>query len=326
MNSPKSILVTLPLTDAQKQALAAQAPGCAFTYLPVPKLTREQVQAAQIILGNVPPALLKGSPSLEWLQLNSAGAKDFVAPGVLPAGAILTNATGAYGLAISEHLLGMLLTIQKKLYLYRDNQHQGLWHDEGSVTSIAGSTVLIVGLGDIGGQFARKVKALGAYTIGVKRHASAKPDYLDELYTMEQLDDLLPRADIVSLSLPDTPETFHLFDRERLSRLQQSAIVLNIGRGSVFETEALCDCLASGHLAGVGLDVTDPEPLPAGHRLWSIRNAVITPHVSGGYHLPATLLNIVRIATTNLGHFMRGEFAAMESPVDFQTGYRRFVE
>lgn len=323
-DSQPIILVTIPVADCQRQALEAQAPGQPFLYCPAPDVTESLIRKARIIIGNVAPHLLPAATRLEWLHLNSAGAAEFLAPGILPPQARLTNSSGAYGLAISEHLLAMLLMIQKKLYLYRDNQADARWHDEGDVTSIEGSTTLVVGLGDIGGEFARKMKALGSRTIGIKRHPVGKPDYLDELATLSELDQLLPRADIVALCLPGTPETDHLFDRERLGRLKQTAILLNVGRGNVLDTEALCDWLSSGHLSGAGLDVTDPEPLPADHRLWGIRNAVITPHVSGFYHLPATLARIVTIAVRNLGRFMQNE--PLENLVDFQTGYRRFPQ
>jgi phosphoglycerate dehydrogenase-like enzyme len=320
MPASKNILVVIPMSDRQKEVLEAQAPGCRFHYNSRKILNPDLLQRYQIIIGNVPAELLAGASQLEWLQLNSAGANEYVSDGVLPKGTRLTNSSGAYGLAISEHMLGMLLSIQKKLHLYRDNQAKGFWHDEGKVTAIEGSRTLVVGLGDIGGEFARKMKALGSYTIGIRRHLSAKPDYLDELQPLDRLDDLLPDADIIALSLPETPETIRIMNRERLALLKNTAILLNVGRGNAVDTDALYDALESGHLGGAGLDVTDPEPLPPNHRLWWLRNAVITPHISGYYHLQATLDRIIAIATRNLGRFMNGQ--ELENEVDFQTGYR----
>ena len=128
--------------------------------------------------------------NLEWLQLQSAGVGEYVK--ILPQDIVLTNASGAYGLAISEYMVGVLLELFKKLHIYRDNQLEAKWSYEGQVKSIYNSTALILGVGDIGSEFAKRVKALGAYTIGVKRRNSEKPDYLDELYTMEDLNELLP--------------------------------------------------------------------------------------------------------------------------------------
>ncbi|MDO4301078.1 MAG: D-2-hydroxyacid dehydrogenase [Clostridia bacterium] len=294
------ILVTLPLEHKDKIRFENTAKNEVFEYISPGKVTHEQVQKANIILGNVPPEFVINSPNLKWLQLNSAGADEYLKEGIMPEQAILTNSVGAYGLAVSEHLLAMLLEIKKKLYLYRDNQNKHLWKSEGSVTSIYNSTALIVGMGDIGGEFAKRIKALGAYVIGIKRDISNKPDYADELYTMDSIKQLLPRADIISVSLPSTPQTYKFFSEDILSLTKKGSVFLNAGRGNTADTDALCKLLKEGHFEGIGLDVTDPEPLPSGHPLWSIPNAIITPHISGHYHLHATLENIINISYKNL--------------------------
>lgn len=137
--------------------------------LPRRPVTEEELANAQIIIGNVSAEQLAKAPKLEWFQLNSAGSDAFCKPGVLKEGVLLTNATGAYGLAISEHMLGVTLMMQKHLAEYYVNQKNHQWKDEGAVTSIYGSTTLVVGLGDIGGEYAKRMKALGSYTIGLRR-------------------------------------------------------------------------------------------------------------------------------------------------------------
>ena len=321
MSQKKKVLVVLPVQENHKRLLEAQAPKAEFIYKKNAEITKEEAQEANIIIGNVPPELLYQSPNLEWIQLNRAGADEYTAEDVLKKGVQLTNATGAFGLAISEHMLGMLLEIQKKLYLYRGNQQQGLWNDEGKVTALEGAIVLVVGLGDIGSEFARKVKALGSYTIGIRRTDIQRPEFMDEVHLLEQLDELIPRADIIALSLPETKETIHLFNRERLNHMKSGAILLNVGRGSAIDTEALCDVLESGHLRGAGLDVTEPEPLPPDHRLWKIKNAIITPHISGQYHLQETFERIVQISAENLKRYFAGK--ELINVVDFTTGYRK---
>ncbi|MDV3427485.1 MAG: D-2-hydroxyacid dehydrogenase, partial [Bacillota bacterium] len=201
------ILIVIPFNDNQKEKLKSIMPEAEYIFKTHEEITEEIVKSADIIIGNVPPEYIAGSKKLKWLQLNSAGTDGYCKDGVIPEGAYLTNATGAYGLAISEHMLGLLLEIKKKLNLYYINQKQHVWKDEGNVTSIEGSTILVVGLGDIGGEFARKMKALGSYTIGIKRTRGIKPEYIDELYTIEALDTLLPKADVVALSLPGTKDT-----------------------------------------------------------------------------------------------------------------------
>lgn len=330
----KRALVTIPTGERHRNLLQQAAPGWEFRFrgtdtlvcapqeaLPGQPVTQEDVDWAQVILGNVPAAMLHGSPALEWLQTNSAGVEAYIQPGVLAGDTLLTNATGAYGLAIAEHMLGMLLELFKKLELYRDAQKSGAWQSQGAVKAVYGSTVLVLGMGDIGGEFAARCKALGAKVIGVRRSPRPCPEYADEVHLLEDLDSLLPQADVVAVTLPGTDATRGLMSRERLAKMKEGAVLLNVGRGFIVDTEALCDALERGHLSGAGVDVTDPEPLPPIHRLWNIPTAVVTPHISGFYHLRETHERIVGIFLENLRHFQAGE--PLRNLVDFATGYRK---
>lgn len=330
----KRALVTIPTGERHRSLLQQAAPGWEFRFrgtdtlvcapqeaLPGQPVTQEDVDWAQVILGNVPAAMLHGSPALEWLQTNSAGVEPYIQPGVLAGDTLLTNATGAYGLAIAEHMLGMLLELFKKLELYRDAQKSGAWQSQGAVKAVYGSTVLVLGMGDIGGEFAARCKALGAKVIGVRRSPRPCPEYADEVHLLEDLDSLLPQADVVAITLPGTDATRGLMSRERLAKMKEGAVLLNVGRGFIVDTEALCDALERGHLSGAGVDVTDPEPLPPTHRLWNIPTAVVTPHISGFYHLRETHERIVGIFLENLRHFQAGE--PLRNLVDFATGYRK---
>ena len=151
----------------QRVWLEEAAPGETFIYKEG-KAEREDVQNADIILGNVSPKLISTGDKLKWLQTNSAGVDGYI-HGCLPKETVLTNATGAYGLAISEYMVAVWLELLKKLHLYRDVQRTGKWCDLGQVRSAWNSTVLVLGLGDIGGEFAKRAKALGARVIGVRR-------------------------------------------------------------------------------------------------------------------------------------------------------------
>lgn len=339
-----NILVTIPCEEEQAALLRDAAPGAEFRFkgassqrspadgliggqafaglLDEGPVMAEDVAWADGILGNVDPALLgENAKRLQWLQTFSAGVESYVKPGVLPQGCRLTNATGAYGLAISEHMLGMLLMLMKKLELYRDAQKQGSWLSQGAVRSLYGATVLVLGLGDIGGEFARRCRALGARVIGLRRSPGEKPDCVDEIYLTHDLDALLPQADVVAVTLPGTEQTRGLLNRERIAAMKHGAYLLNVGRGFIVDTQALREALESGHLAGAGLDVTDPEPLPAEHPLWQIPTAVVTPHISGYYYLAETYRRIVAICTENLRRFAGGE--PLRNEVDFAAGYRR---
>ena len=318
----KQALCLIPITDAQKEALQQAAPEYNFTFkISADKtLTVEEVEGAEIIIGNTSPKLISKAKNLKWFQLYSAGADNYIAPGILSPDTILTNATGAYGLAVSEHMAALLISMIKNLHLYRDNQTAANWKDEGGVRSIRSCTVLILGLGDIGSAFAKIMKGFGAKVIGLKRRPSAKPDYLDELYLSEQLDELLPQVDVVAMCLPSTPETTNMMNAKRIAALKPGSFIINAGRGNAVDQDAICAALQSGHLGGFGTDVTDPEPLPADHPLWSMKNAVITPHVSGNFHIPEIAETVFNITLENIKRLQKGE--QLTNLVDRSTGYK----
>ncbi len=303
-DSKKEILVLLPVRDCHRKILETAGAGCHFVYDSANEAGTEEITRAGIIIGNPPPDRLKESPRLEWLQLGSAGADDYIKPGILDQRTILTNAVGAYGKSVAEHTFAMMLMLQKKLHLYRDNQSQSVWADEGSITSITDMTVLIVGLGDIGLHFARMCSALGAHTTGIKRRLCPCPEGVDELYTSKHLDELLPGADVVASFLPGTEENYHLYTAERFARMKPSAIFLNAGRGNAVDPDVLSQALVAHQIASAGIDVTDPEPLPPDHLLWKLPDIMITPHVAGGYHLDGTFERIIEIAAANLDAYL----------------------
>ena len=325
-----NILVCMPVKEEHIEWLRAAAPEDEFVFLEPgdtkdafkgPKgLTDEQLAAADVIIGNPPVDRLDKASRLRLLQLNSAGTGDYPRLAELQPQAALCCATGSYGLAISEHMLGFLLEMMKKLALYRDQQFAGSWNGLGFVDSIYGANALCVGLGDIGSAFAQRLHALGAHVTGIRRSAGPCPEYVDAVYTAERLDDLLPQADIVALSMPETAQTRGMMGREQLARMKEGAYLINVGRGSAVDQDALLDALRSGKLGGAALDVTTPEPLPADHPLWREPLCVITPHISGGFRLPATHDRIIRLACRNLVALREGR--PLESRVDFQTGYR----
>ena len=317
----KTVLCLLPVEDRHKEKLEKAGEGCRFVYVPDDKVTPEQIADAEIILGSPAPELINASDKLELLQLNIAGADRYVKPGVLSEKTKLTNSTGAYSKAVAEHAAALMLMLQKKLHLYRNAQLRHEWSDYGTVCSVSDSTVVVVGLGDIGRHFAGIVKSLGGYVIGVKRRASAKPDCVDELYTMENLDEVLPRADVVFSVLPGTPATYHLYTADRFKLMKSSSIFINCGRGVAVESSVLQSALENNEIAAAAIDVCEFEPLPSDSPLWSLENLVITPHVSGFYHLPYTFERVVDIACENLQRYTHGE--ELINIVDFTTGYKK---
>ena len=189
----KTILSVIPMNDEQRARLESAAAGCRVIYSTEKTVTERDVQSAEIILGNVPAEFIHGSERLSLLQLASAGTDQYTPAGVLAPTTVLTNATGAYSKAVSEHMFAVMFSLIKKLHLYRDDQRERVWGDRGTVESITDMTVLVVGLGDIGLAFARMCSALGAYVIGVKRRGGECPDGVHELHLTQELDELRSR-------------------------------------------------------------------------------------------------------------------------------------
>lgn len=301
-----NVLVLIPAEPRHRAELEAAAPGARFAYASARRATDEQVAEADVIVGNLPPERLRAARRLRLLQLNSAGYDKYAAPGTLPEGALLASASGAYGQAVSEHVLAMVLSMMKRLPAYRDNQRAHRWTDEGTVASLSGARVLVLGAGDIGTRFAGLASALGARVRGVRRSAREAEPPFEAVVAMGELFSELGKADVVVSFLPSTSETRGLANERFFSAMRRGAYFANGGRGDLVVTGDLIAALEAGQLAGAALDVTDPEPLPADHLLWDAPGALVTPHVAGWYHLPVTLDNIVGIAAENLRRVAAG--------------------
>lgn len=310
----ETILHLLPIPQDQRPAFQAAAPEAEHLFLPtsdrggaadIPQDWRERVT---VLMGFVPPADLKTFPRLKWVQSWNAGVDPYLAPGVLPGHVAVTSAVGAYGPAVSEHMLAMLLAIYKRLPAYQDQQHAHVWQDLGHVWSLSGASVLVGGTGDIGRHFAGLCRAFGAARVVGVHRSDAPVEGFDETYPLSALDELLGQADVVALALPHTPETAGLLSRARLERMKPGAVLLNAGRGSAVDCAALAELLAQGRLLGAGMDVTDPEPLPPEHPLWDAPGALITPHTAGGYnHMELTLEHIRALFLDNLRRYTAGQ-------------------
>ena len=186
--------------------------------------------------------------------------------------------------------------------------------------SICGSTITVLGTGDIGTNFARRAKALGAKTVyGVRRTKKAGDAAFDAICAMDELNDILPQTDILVMALPGTPETVNTLSRERIALLPRHAVVVNVGRGSAVDQDALIEALNAEQIAGAALDVMVPEPLPEDHPLWSAKNILITPHVSGNMSLGITRDLDVDLFCNDLANYAAGR--PLQQLVDRKQGY-----
>ncbi|GHV09362.1 dehydrogenase [Clostridia bacterium] len=251
-------------------------------YLPAENATAERLSDAEIIFGCPSVELLPQLPWLRWHHLPNAAIQPYISPDLYAnPQIILSNSRGVYGAAAAEHVAAMALGLARQFPLYNKRQNEQIWQREDyGATSVENSTAAIFGLGDLGGCTAKKLKALGAYIIGVRRSLLDKPPYVDELFDLRATREVLSRSDFVINCLPWTQRTEKLFNQSLFKSMKKSAYFINIGRGKTVDTEAMVAALQSGTIAGAALDVTDPEPLPQGHPLWQMPNVTITPHAS----------------------------------------------
>lgn len=274
-----------------------------------------------IILGEPSMETVLSMKSLRWIQMTWAGANKYTSAGNFPPHVTLTSASGAFGGVISEHVLAGILALYKNLLTYRTQLQKGQWQLLSGDATLEGKRALILGTGNIGQETAKKLKAFGAYTVGICRNCREIPAFFDECYTVSALDTQLPTADLLIIALPGTKETRGLLDRTRIGMLKRSAILVNVGRGFVVDTEALTCALEKGNLRGAVLDVTDPEPLPPDHRLRFLDNVILTPHVSGiswGEN-QFTRQRILEIFRENLRRDSQG--IPLKNVIDFISGY-----
>lgn len=322
----KNVLVVLPVSEQLRGIVEEGVKDCTFVYEDQKNVSEEQIAWADIVLGNIlPPSKINSAPNIEFMALATAGADDFLKPGILSPNTVLTNATGVYSKSVAEHGLAMTLSLMKNLPFYRDMQTQHRWYGTNEETvpasSPEGAVVLVVGLGDIGLYYARLMKMLGAYVIGVKRRESECPEYVDELYTTDAIDSVIGRADVIFSVLPGTKETYHFYGREMFSKMKNSAMFINCGRGASVDIEALCDSLDEGLIACAGVDVFEVEPLPEDCRAWANSKLLITPHRAGFFTLSDTEEKLARLSNKNLRAWLNGD--PLTNEVDFSTGYKK---
>lgn len=299
------ILNLLPVNEAEKNEFEAIAPEAVHVYAGRRTVTREQLEAATVILGWPRAEEMKYARSLQWFQSMWAGTEEY--EGMLPQGVCFTNSAGSNSRSVAEHMLASLLAVCRRLPTYRDSQKAHRWEDEGAMKTLLGATVLVLGAGHIGSEFAQMCRGLGAHTVGLKRTVRGEVPGFDQVGTMEELEGWLPQADVVAMALPHTPETAGLMNGQRLEQMKDDAILINAGRGSVLDQQALAKVMKQGKLWGAALDVTDPEPLPQDSPLWDIPNLLITPHVAGGMRLEITRQACIQQAQDNLRRFVAGE-------------------
>ncbi|ETI68494.1 D-2-hydroxyacid dehydrogenase [Neobacillus vireti] len=244
---------------------------------------QEHAMDAEIIAGwkkGLEEYCLASQSKLQWLQTWSAGVDNLPLDELETRGITLTSANGVHAYPISETIFALMLGLTRKIHTYVRNQQVKTWHHAHMGLEMHEKTVGIIGVGAIGKETAKLAKAFGMTVLGV-RNSGNPVEYVDEMYTLDQLDLLLPKCDYVVVTLPHTKETHRLFGAEQFMKMKSTAFFINIGRGEIVVEEDLVTALLEGIIAGAGLDVFEKEPLSAESPLWELENVIITPHTSG---------------------------------------------
>jgi phosphoglycerate dehydrogenase-like enzyme len=321
---PKKIVVAdVPLADY----LRTIAPGVEI--VGVPGLRNyagmaEVVAGADVLIGLCTPEIVARGTDLKWIQLLNAGADSCATiPAVAERGILVTNLQRIQGPHMAEHAIAMLLSLARALPVYAAEQNAGAFTRGFRETrgerpiEVEGKTLLVVGLGGIGTEVAKRAHGLGLRVIATRGRRREGPDYVEYVGLADEYRTLAARADVVVNSTPLTLQTRGMFDAQFFAAMKDDALFINIGRGESVVTADLTAALQAATIGGAGLDVTDPEPLPPGHPLWSMSNVIITPHIatSSDYRSERTFTLIGE----NVRRYVRGD--AVLSVVDLAAGY-----
>ena len=275
---------------------------------------------ADVVLGSVSREEVATAKNLRWVQCPSAGVEHSPLEEYIARDIILTNAQGCYAPEIAEHAFGLLFALTRGIGSQTKQMRDKKWGSDTKPVELRGMTMGIVGLGGIGREVARRAKAMDLKVIAV----DAEPMFAERFAMVDEVElidsglkSLLERSDVVVLCCPSTPKSRGMIGAEQFSQMKQGAYLVNVARGKLVKTDAMLDALRSGKIAGTGLDVTDPEPLPGDHPLWEQPNVIVTSHIAGQSQF--SWLRVQRVFAENAQRFAQG--LPMLNVVDKRKGY-----
>ena len=312
------------LTEDHKRQIRETAGAAGFLphFFPLDQFEEAKacLQRCEVLYAHSPDLLRTAPASLRWYCCSFAGVDPYCGDSGLFANpdCLLTN-TNCYGVTIAEHVVMVLLMLLRRMPEYEEVVRSRGWSNQLSIRSIRDNTFTILGTGDIGVNVADRLRGMGAARItGLSRSGRAREGF-DEVLPISRLDEALPQARNLIMALPGTAETYHILNRARIALLPRGAYVVNVGRGAAVEQEPLAEALNAGRLGGAALDVMDPEPLPGDHPLWTARNIILTPHVSGNMTLGYTCDRNVEMFCEDLGNYAAGR--PLNGLIDRARGY-----
>lgn len=312
------------IPEAQVEWLRREFPAQTFVRADSDAETVARIADAEVVLGaRLKPEHLAAARRLRWIHSPAAGVGNMLFPEMIASQVTLTNSRGNSSAAIAEHVIAVSLALLRRLPRASLRQAQHVWAQDEFETgpplrTLRGARVLIVGLGSIGGEAGELAASFGAVVVGIRRRAHGpRPGGVSSVVTPDRLHQELPLADVVVLAAPQTAATVHLIAARELALMKDDAVLVNVGRGSLVDEEALLRALEAGRLRGAALDVFEHEPLPPGHPLWARDDVLITPHVAG-FHA-RHWDGVLAIFADNLRRFAVGE--SLRNAVDKGAGY-----
>ncbi len=277
-----------------------------------------QVADADAIFGTINPALFASAKKLKWVQTYSAGVETFRFPEFINSDVTLTNCKIIQGPNIADHAFALLLSLTRNINQIVVARTTEKWEkDKYHPLELRGKTALIVGMGGIGQQIAQRAHAFGMTVIGVDPKEIPLNPYVSKMVFPDRIDSVMPQADVIFISAPHTPKSEGMIGPKQFELMKKGAYFIAVSRGKLYDTPALVKALDSQRLAGAGLDVTNPEPLPPGHALWKFENVIVTPHIAG--QSDGVQRRRVDLMKENIARFERGE--QMLNVVDKIKGY-----
>ena len=308
-----------PLAKAICARLEKQFPGRRIVACATTDALESQIEKAEVLLsGILPKPLLARAARLRWIQYMGAGVDSLLPAPTLRDDVKLTCTRGLFAAQVAEHAVGLLLSLHRGFASHHHSQTERAWRPFAS-TPLAGKTLAVLGLGEIGSRVARIAAAMDMTVIGVSRSGRKNPELevVSQVFAREQLHAVLGEANAVVLTLPLTAETRHIIGEAELAAVPASSLLVNIGRGPLIDERALLSSLKCGHLGGAALDVFELEPLPSDNPLWSAPNTIITPHCSGTS--AGHLQTIGEFFAENVGRFDNDK--PLLNQVDRKLGY-----
>lgn len=316
-------VVVAALTPEQLTELVEAAPSAEVVAVEDAQDAMKHIGDADALMGILTQELVNAGKKLKWIQVYSAGVDRYRFPELIDSDITLTNCKILQGPNIADHAFALLLPLTRKITHARAYQEKEEWardhfrRPENRPIELSGKTALIIGLGGIGTQIAQRAHGFGMRVIGVDPKDIPIMSFVEATYRPDHLDELIPEADVIFMSAPHTPKSERMLGAKQFELMKRGAYFVAVSRGKTYDMSGLVKALDEKRLAGAGVDVTDPEPLPTGHALWKFDNVIITPHIAGQSDVVWT--RRMAVLKENLQRFVEGR--PLIHVVNKQEGY-----